>query len=97
MLSVKDRLIAGIGMVISGAALNLLTIVPHYMVIAHNNYVMDQYHGPPNVPINMPLLYNIPPLNYWAIDLGSILIIAGTVLLLSGLVKRSRARFTSPN
>ena len=97
MLSVKARAITGIGMVVSGTALNLLTIVPHYMAIAYDRSVMDQYHGPPNVPVNMPLLYAIPPLNYWLIGLGSILIIAGAALLLSLLVKRGRVHSTSPN
>ena len=97
MFSVKARLITGVGMIITGATLNLLTIVPHYMAIAYNKSVIDQYHGPPNVPVDMPMLYAIPPLNYWLIGIGSILIIAGGALILSALVKRRRVSFSAQN
>lgn len=77
----KVRILSGIASIIVGIALNTLGIIPHYAAVAQ-----DRVPYIPG-PVAGKMLVHIPPINYYLIIVGSILIALGIYLLVSGIRK----------
>lgn len=84
------RIIAGTASLVGGIILNIMGILPHYAAIAQDR--MPNLPG----PVAGKMLVHIPPINYYMVGAGIILIAIGIFLTASGIRMLMRPSGQSP-
>lgn len=79
------KILAGAVLTACGVVLNLVTLIPHYATLSYDRSVLSGVHGGNGI-YNLPALYNVPPVNYYLVTLGTVIIVFGVALLISGIV-----------
>lgn len=86
------RILSGISSIIAGIVAVLYGIIPHYYQLAVNNSIEAGAPKGPG-PVNLPAMVAIPPINYFLIVVGAILMGIGVYLLLTGIRGSSSGPF----